>query len=49
MKKLQLCLSLSLMVLLHGCFDNSDNTTKSNNDGTRSSVQMQQGKSDEHK
>ncbi|KPY79977.1 Uncharacterized protein ALO94_03577 [Pseudomonas syringae pv. spinaceae] len=45
MKKLQLWLSLSIMVLLHGCFDNSDNATKSNTDGTQSSVKMQQGKS----
>ncbi|MBD9466534.1 hypothetical protein [Pseudomonas sp. Pdm06] len=27
---------------LQGCFDNSDNETKDNTDGTKSSVQMQE-------
>lgn len=49
MKKLQIFLGLSIVVLLHGCFENSDTTTKANTDGTRSSVQMQEGKADEHK
>jgi hypothetical protein len=35
--------------MLQGCFDNSQNTTKDNTDGTKSSVQMQQGKAEESK
>ena len=35
-----LCLSCCL-IALQGCFDNSDNETKDNTDGTKSSVQMQ--------
>lgn len=35
------CLSCCLFVL-QGCFDNSDNETKDNTDGTKSSVQMQE-------
>lgn len=34
------CLSCCLFAL-QGCFDNSDNETKDNTDGTQSSVQMQ--------
>ncbi|WP_191632425.1 hypothetical protein [Pseudomonas fluorescens] len=29
------------LLALQGCFDNSDNETKDNTDGTKSSVQMQ--------
>lgn len=36
-----LCLCCSLLAL-QGCFDNSDNETKDNTDGTKSSVQMQE-------
>ena len=36
-----LCLSCCLLAL-QGCFDNSDNETKDNTDGTKSSVQMQE-------
>ena len=35
-----LCLSCCLFAL-QGCFDNSDNETRDNTDGTKSSVQMQ--------
>lgn len=35
-----LCLSCCL-IALPGCFDNSDNETKDNTDGAKSSVQMQ--------
>lgn len=49
MKKLHLCVSLCGLFMLQGCFDNSDNKTKGNTDGTKSSVQMQQGKADESK
>ena len=49
MKKLTMCLSLCSVFLLHGCFDSADNTTKNNNSGTKSSVQMQEGKADESK
>ncbi|SCW99042.1 hypothetical protein SAMN03159443_04394 [Pseudomonas sp. NFACC15-1] len=35
------CLACCLFVL-QGCFDNSDNETKDNTDGTKSSVQMQE-------
>ncbi|WLH11481.1 hypothetical protein PSH58_21905 [Pseudomonas hefeiensis] len=31
---------------LQGCFDNSDNETKDNTDGTKSSVQMQESGSE---
>ncbi|MGZ9706849.1 hypothetical protein ACXX81_12590 [Pseudomonas sp. GNP013] len=44
MKRLSMCLSLCSVFLLHGCFDNADNTTKGNADGSKSSVQMQEGK-----
>ena len=30
------------LLALQGCFDNSDNETKDNTDGTTSSVQMQE-------
>ena len=30
------------LLALQGCFDNSDNETKDNTDGTKSSVQMQE-------
>ncbi len=36
-----LCLACCLFAL-QGCFDNSDNETKDNTDGTKSSVQMQE-------
>ncbi|AZF10449.1 hypothetical protein C4J93_2251 [Pseudomonas sp. R2-37-08W] len=49
MKKLSMCLGFCSMFLLHGCFDNSDNTTKDNTSGSKSSVQMQEGKGDESK
>ncbi|MBN3964273.1 hypothetical protein IMW75_03085 [Pseudomonas gregormendelii] len=35
-----LCFSCCLFAL-QGCFDNSDNETRDNTDGTKSSVQMQ--------
>lgn len=35
------CLACVLFTL-QGCFDNSDNETKDNTDGTKSSVQMQE-------
>ncbi|MBI6620557.1 MULTISPECIES: hypothetical protein [Pseudomonas] len=38
------CLACCLFAL-QGCFDNSDNETKDNTDGTKSSVQMQESKS----
>jgi hypothetical protein len=41
MKKLYVCLGLCSLFMLHGCFDNSDNKTKANNDGSQSSVQVQ--------
>ncbi len=49
MKKLSMCLGLCSLFLLHGCFDNSDNATKGNTSGSKSSVQMQEGKADESK
>ncbi|UOK36121.1 MULTISPECIES: hypothetical protein [Pseudomonas] len=49
MKKLYLCLGLCSVFMLHGCFDNADNATKKNSSGTKSSVQMQEGKADESK
>ncbi|WP_339530418.1 hypothetical protein [Pseudomonas mucidolens] len=49
MKKLYMCLGLCSVFLLHGCFDNSDNITKDNTDGSKSSVQMQEGAAEEHK
>jgi hypothetical protein len=49
MKKFYMGLSLCSVFLLHGCFDNSDNTTKDNTGGSKSSVQMQEGKADESK
>jgi hypothetical protein len=49
MKKFYLCLSFCSLCMLHGCFDNSQNTTKDNTDGTKSSVQMQEGKAEESK
>lgn len=49
MKKLYVCLSLCGLFLLQGCFDSSKNTTKQNTDGTKSSVQMQEGKAEESK
>lgn len=49
MKKLSMCLGLCSVFLLHGCFDSSDNTTKDNTSGSKSSVQMQEGRSDESK
>ena len=49
MKKFYLCLSFCSLFMLNGCFDNSQNTTKDNTDGTKSSVQMQEGKAEESK
>ena len=49
MKKLSECLCLCSVFMLHGCFDNADNATKDNSSGTKSSVQMQEGKADENK
>jgi hypothetical protein len=49
MKKLYVCLTLCGVFMLHGCFDNSKNTTKDNTDGSKSSVQMQEGKAEESK
>lgn len=49
MKTLYGCLTLCGLLLLQGCFDSSNNTTKKNTDGTKSSVQMQEGKSEESK
>ena len=49
MKKLSICLCLCSVLMLHGCFDNADNATKDNSSGTKSSVQMQEGKSDDNK
>ncbi|VVO30529.1 hypothetical protein [Pseudomonas fluorescens] len=40
-----LCLTCSLFAL-QGCFDNSDNETKDNTDGSKSSVQMQESGTD---
>jgi len=40
-------LSFCGLLLLQGCFDNSDSTAKNNPDGTKSSVQLQQEKADE--
>ncbi|WP_338513025.1 hypothetical protein VRB20_09620 [Pseudomonas poae] len=44
MKKLSMCLGLCSVFMLQGCFDNADNNTKGNTDGSKSSVQMQEGK-----
>jgi hypothetical protein len=49
MKKLYLSLGLCSLFMLHGCFDSSQNTTKDNTNGTKSSVQMQEGKAEESK
>jgi hypothetical protein len=49
MKTLYAGVSLCVLFMLHGCFDSSDNTTKDNTDGTKSSVQMQEGKAEESK
>lgn len=46
MNNIHACLALCSLLMLHGCFDSSDNTTKDNSSGTRSSVQMQEGKAD---
>lgn len=37
------------LLALQGCFDNSDNETKDNTDGTKSSVQMQEKGADDKK
>lgn len=42
------CLACCLLAL-QGCFDNSDNETKDNTDGTKSSVQMQESGSENSK
>jgi hypothetical protein len=49
MKKLSTCLGLCSLLMLHGCFESSNNTTKDNTEGTKSSVQMQEGHSQESK
>jgi hypothetical protein len=49
MKHFFIGLSFCSLLLLQGCFDNSDSTAKSNPDGTKSSVQLQQEKADESK
>ncbi|MFY0727400.1 hypothetical protein [Pseudomonas sp. NFX15] len=49
MKHFYLGLSFCSLLMLQGCFDNSDSTAKSNPDGTKSSVQLQQKKADENK
>jgi hypothetical protein len=46
MKKSYVYLSLCVLFMLHGCFDSSQNTTKDNTDGSKSSVQMQEGKAE---
>lgn len=46
MKKLHLCAGLCGLIMLQSCFDNADNKTKANNDGTQSSIQMQKPKDD---
>jgi hypothetical protein len=45
MKHFYIGLSFCSLLLLQGCFDNSDSTN--NPDGTKSSVQLQQEKADE--
>lgn len=47
MKKLSMCLGFCSVFMLHGCFDSADNATKDNSSGTKSSVQMQEGKADQ--
>ncbi|AZF63188.1 hypothetical protein C4J83_2199 [Pseudomonas sp. LBUM920] len=47
MKTLYRCLGLCSVLMLHGCFDSANNTTKDNTSGSKSSVQMQEGKSQE--
>jgi hypothetical protein len=49
MKKPGAFLLLVALLGLNGCFDNSGNETKDNTDGTKSSVQMQDGKSGQEK
>ncbi|EKN44387.1 MULTISPECIES: hypothetical protein [Pseudomonas] len=49
MSKPAICLGFFCLLALHGCFDNSGNETKNNTDGSKSSVQMQQGKSEQSK
>lgn len=49
MKKLYVCLGFCSVLMLHGCFESADNATKGNTSGTKSSVQMQEGKADESK
>lgn len=44
MKTLRTCACICGLIMLQGCFDNSDNQTKANNDGTQSSVQMEKPK-----
>ncbi|MEX5684049.1 MULTISPECIES: hypothetical protein [Pseudomonas] len=48
MKHFYVGLSFCSLLLLQGCFDNSDSTTNKP-DGTKSSVQLQQEKADESK
>ncbi len=49
MNTIRMSLLLCSLFALHGCFDSSNNTTKDNTDGSKSSVQMQEGKADEGK
>jgi hypothetical protein len=49
MKKLYVWLTLCGVFMLQGCFDSSNNTTKDNTDGSKSSVQMQEGRAEESK
>jgi hypothetical protein len=49
MKRLYVCVTLCGVFMLHGCFDSSKSTTKDNTDGSKSSVQMQEGKAEESK
>jgi len=49
MKKLSMCLVFCSVFMLHGCFDSGDNASKDNSSGTKSSVQMQEGKADDSK
>ncbi|MCD5994552.1 hypothetical protein KDX38_12755 [Pseudomonas sp. CDFA 602] len=49
MNKPGVCLTIFCLLALQGCFDNSGNETKDNTDGTKSSVQMQDGKAEQSK
>jgi hypothetical protein len=49
MKNMYVALGFCSLLFLPGCFDSSNNTTKDNTDGTKSSVQMQENKAGESK